>query len=126
METLLVTILPRTPRLDVKRLDDKLCRPTLDYPGNELWTVVGADMSRHTPQSKQLSQRIDYVLTRDPSITIRTLCRLLSGLDRRQQQRYQDSDNSDHHKDFNQSERGRLALYSFRLSLIGDALCPTE
>jgi hypothetical protein len=62
------SILPRRARLDVKHLQASRRRMLADRRGNELRTVVAANVFRHAASQKQVRQNIQHTIGRDPAI----------------------------------------------------------
>ena len=61
VEALAVSVLPRTARLDERRLGADRRDLVPHGPGHELGTVVGADVSRHATQDEEVGQNVDDV-----------------------------------------------------------------
>jgi hypothetical protein len=70
VEALGVTVLPRRSWLNVQGLNCHLREPALDRPGDELGTVVAADMLGHAAHGEQLGQCVDDVLAGDAAIDL--------------------------------------------------------
>jgi len=56
MEAFYVTVLPRTPRIDVDRLDLVFTQPLLDFSGDKLRTIVTANITRSPLSDHRLFQ----------------------------------------------------------------------
>ncbi len=67
MKALGVAVLPRGTRFDIQRFDPKFSQPSPKCIGDELRTVVTANVTRHSSHRDQLGQRIDHVLAGDAS-----------------------------------------------------------
>lgn len=65
VEALGVPILPRAAWLDVQGFNRQLLRPLLNRSGDELGTIVAANVFWHAPHGEQLCERVDHVFTRD-------------------------------------------------------------
>ena len=61
VETLDIAVLPRTARRDVDRPGAQHGNPSLHSLGDELRTVIGADIPRRTAQDEQLRQQLDNI-----------------------------------------------------------------
>jgi len=56
METFYVTVLPRTPRVDIDRLDLVFAQPLLDFSGDKLRAIVTANITRYPLSGHRLFQ----------------------------------------------------------------------
>ena len=65
VETLGVSILPRTARFDIQCSHADLLQPVANRLGQELTAVVTAKVLRHAVSSEQLRQLVNYILAGD-------------------------------------------------------------
>jgi len=72
VEALGVALLPRAVRLDVHRIDTHLPKPATEGVGNELRTVVAADMPWDAAHREELRERVDHVLTGNAAIDLQS------------------------------------------------------
>jgi len=68
VEALGIAVLLRTARFDVHGIDSYLPKPPTEGVGNELGTIVAADMPRDAAHRDELRERVDHVLTGDATI----------------------------------------------------------
>jgi hypothetical protein len=68
VEALGEAVLPGATGLDVERRDADAIEPSSKLVGNELRTVVAADVLRHATHGEELREGIDHVGARDPAI----------------------------------------------------------
>ena len=61
VEALDVAVLPRTASLDVSGLGADSCNPFLHGLGDELRSVVGADMTGDATQDEEVGQNVDHI-----------------------------------------------------------------
>src|SRR5215470_11607026 len=61
VEALDVAVLPRTAPLDVGSLGADSCDPSLDSLGDELRSVVGADVTGDATQDEEVGQNVDHI-----------------------------------------------------------------
>src|SRR5262249_48618613 len=61
VEALDVAVLPRATPLDVSGLGTDNRDPVLHRLGDELWSVVGPDVSRNAPQDEEVGQNVDHI-----------------------------------------------------------------
>ena len=72
VEALGVAVLPRAARLDVHRIDTYLSKPPTEGVGNELRTVIAANVLGHPAHREELRERIDHVLAGDATIHLQS------------------------------------------------------
>ncbi len=70
VEALGEAVLPRATGLDVERRDADAIEPSSKLVGNELRTVVAADVLRHATHGEELREGIDHVGARDSAISL--------------------------------------------------------
>src|SRR5919201_3091243 len=61
VEALDVAVLPRTASLDVSGLGADSCNPFLHGLGDELRSVVGADVTGDATQDEEVGQNVDHI-----------------------------------------------------------------
>ena len=62
VEAFHVAVLPRATRIDVDRSDPQFLEPFLDFLGDELGSIVAADVFRNAAACHHFSERVEHIL----------------------------------------------------------------